>query len=113
MLRRVFVASALLAASCGQGSAPSIAGSWRQPAVVPGSFYEMTLLADGTAVSGTGVVHVEAGANQPFTVSGTASQVTFSFTSGRAPETYAVVQADRNDLKLTGAQQTLLFVRVQ
>lgn len=119
MLRRtasssILLATALLAASCGgRGDAPAIAGSWREPAPVPGSFYEMTLLASGNAISGTGVSHVEAGANQPFTVNGTSAELTFTYASGLPPETYSVTQPDLDDLRLTGAQRTLLFVRAQ
>ena len=113
LLRTALLATALLAAGCGHGDAPAIAGSWREPAPVPGSFYEMTLLADGSAVSGTGVAHVEAGANQPFTVAGTASQLTLTFVSGQPSQTYAVTQVDVDDLRLSGAPGTHLFVRVQ
>jgi hypothetical protein len=113
LLRTALLASALLAASCGRGDAPVIAGSWREPTTIPGSFFEMTLLADGSAVSGTGVAHVEAGANQPFTVAGTASQLTFTFASGKPSQTYEVTQVDVDDLRLSGAPGTLLFVRVQ
>lgn len=117
MLRKasaaLFLATAVVASSCGgRGDAPDIAGAWREPALVPGSFYEMTLLASGGAIAGTGVAHVESGANQPFTVSGSASQLTFAFASGRPEERYAVTQPDANDLRLAG-QRTILFVRVQ
>jgi len=109
----LFLATALLAASCGgRGDAPDIAGAWQEPALVPGSFYEMTLLASGNAIAGTVLAHIEAGANQPFTVSGSASRMTFTFANGQPDQTYTVAQPDANDLRLTGPR-TILFVRVQ
>ena len=106
------LATVLLAAGCGQGDAPSIAGSWVEIATLPGSGFEMTLLASGTQVSGTGVAHVEAGADQAFTVQGDTTQLVFSFASGQPSQTYGVAQPDVDHLQLTnGASPPLEFVR--
>jgi hypothetical protein len=110
-MRKVWLAGILLAASCGSGEASSIAGSWREPPVVPGSFFEMTLLADGAQVAGTGVSHVEAGQDQPFAVSGTQTQLVFTFTASGQALTYAVAQPDNDHLQLTSATQAISFVR--
>jgi hypothetical protein len=110
-MRKVYLAGILLAASCGSGEAPSIAGSWREPPVVPGSFFEMTLLADGNQVAGTGVSHVEAGMDQPFAVSGTQTQLVLTFTTSGQTQTFAVAQPDHEHLNLANAAQTLSFVR--
>ncbi|HEY2028315.1 MAG TPA: hypothetical protein VGH20_03810 [Myxococcales bacterium] len=119
MLRKasvsILVATALLAASCGgsqNGPPPPIAGSWREPFTLLGSFYEMTLLATDQGIGGTGVAHVEAGPSQPFRVVGTSAALTLFFPSGRASETYAVQQPDQGDLQLVG-QRTIAFIRVQ
>src|SRR3954462_11257260 len=62
----------LIAAGCGTSSESSAAaGNWRTGAAVPGSWVEMELGAGGVQLWGTATRHVEAGANQPFTVQGT------------------------------------------
>ena len=71
----------------------------------------MTLLADGSQVAGTGVSHVEAGMDQPFTVAGTETQLVFTFTTNGQTQTYAVSQPDLDHLTLTSATQSLNFVR--
>jgi hypothetical protein len=71
----------------------------------------MTLLVDGSAVSGTGVFHIEAGPDQPFTVTGTSSQIVLTFTAIATTETFAMAQPDANHLQLTDSNGTLHFVR--
>lgn len=120
MLRKAswpLLLTALLAASCGDSLVPTsngpIAGSWVTPAnpSLPGSSTEMTLLTSGSQVSGTGVAHVEAGLDQPFTVAGDATQLTFTFTSGLPLRTFAVAMPDANHLQLTDSAGPELFER--
>jgi hypothetical protein len=110
-----WLAIAFLLVSCGSVS-PQVAGSWSERNLsIPGSGLDMTLLSDGGAVAGTGVAHIEAGADQAFTVSGkvntpAAGQMTFLFANGTT-EDFAYTLPDADHLTLTNGTSTIPLLR--
>lgn len=74
------VAIVLLLAGCG-GSASRLGGNWTEELTVPGSGAEMSLTETGSAISGDGVQHVEAGIDISFSISGTASEIVFTYSA--------------------------------
>ena len=112
---RKAVVSLLLAAGCGGAMTTfGAGGNWRTQATVPGSWTGMSLEQSGTYLSGSGVQHVEAGADRPFTVQGSAqtpgSAVTFTY-ADQSTEGFAFAQPDADHLTLQSAQRTLQFSR--
>jgi hypothetical protein len=68
------VAAAVIAAGCSSSNpvAPgAVTGKWAQPFSIPGSFFEMTLVASGTDVAGTGRSCGEAGPCSNIAITGT------------------------------------------
>lgn len=91
----------------------SLPGSWREIQTFPGIGADMTLLVDGTgAVAGTGVSHIEAGPDQPFTVTGTVQSVDWHFTNAALGTViFGIAQPDRDHLQLFNSQGVETFVR--
>jgi hypothetical protein len=111
-----FILLALLL-SCGGSGPVEWAGKWKQPAGFPaGTWVECTLGGTGTAVTGSGIQHREAGSELPFAVSGTAEQVpdqprvTFTYDGGTT-EAFVFGQLDRDHISLANAQRTVNLVR--
>lgn len=70
----VVIGATLLIAGCSTPTSASIAssvsGSWELHETVPGAGFWMTLAADGSSISGTGTVLVEAGGGGTATIEG-------------------------------------------
>lgn len=113
-MRRALIAAVLL--SCGGQPPAAWAGRWSWVSLnPPGSGIDMTLSGSGTAISGTGVRHREAGTGLSFTVSGSAAAgggptIAFHYADGTS-ETFTFGQPDANHLTLHDQYGTLTFLR--
>jgi hypothetical protein len=114
-MRRALLLVAWVAACGGSAASADWAGRWQSPPSVPGSFVEMTLSGSRTSVSGSGVQHVEAGADRTFVVQGTSAVVpgpgiTFTYADGTT-EGFSLAQPDPNHLVLSNPTRVLDFTR--
>ena len=109
---------AFLLAACGSAQSGEFAGHWREQVTMPGSGYELMLTGDGTTIGGTGLRHREAGADTPFTISGSTTPmpghgVTFDYGSG-VSEGFNFGQPDPGHLSLRDEQGTAhVFVKLK
>ncbi|HMI56852.1 MAG TPA: hypothetical protein VK511_02280, partial [Gemmatimonadaceae bacterium] len=88
-------------------SAPSVTGQWARHETIPGNFFGMSLVSQGSAISGTGSFQGEAG------IGGT-STVTGSITGNTVNLDFALV-SQLPDGPLTSTEHftgTLLFGRL-
>jgi hypothetical protein len=102
------VAVAVVAGGCSSSNpvAPGeVTGKWAQPFSIPGSFFEIALVASGTDVTGTGRACGEAGPCSDITIHGTsdASGVHLAFVSIQTVPTSGVTSSFRFDGKLVSA----------
>ena len=97
--------------ACGGTASPGYAGHWTSSNTALGSGFELTLSGAGSAVSGTGIRHREAGAPTNFTVSGALpGTVGFQYEDNTS-ESFQATQPDGAHLVFTGATRTLDFTR--
>jgi hypothetical protein len=108
-------AIAFLLAGCGSVS-PGVAGSWAENAgSFPGSGVKMTLLSNGTAISGIGNLNRDPGPGSDFTATGKVTtpatgQLSFHYPDGTS-EDFVYTQPDPNHLTLTSATSALDLFR--
>ena len=116
-MRRILVLATILA--CG-GRSVEWAGKWKQPTgIPPASWMECTLDGSGDSITGSGIQHREAGADQPFTVNGSACKVvtcvaapsvTLSYDGGTT-EVFTFSQPDSNHITLSNSNRAVDLVR--
>src|SRR3954468_20926347 len=99
------VAVAVVAGGCSSSNpvAPGeVTGKWAQPFSIAGSFFEITLVASGTDVTGTGRACGEAGPCSNIAIQGTSgpSGVHLAFVSTQTVPTQGVTSSFRFDGKL-------------